>query len=299
MSESPYLLHHVRVTEVRDLSPTFARITVSGPRLDRVKPTGRDQRIKIFLPLPDVGVTTVPTGEDWYAAWRGLPDEHRNPMRTYTVRAVRPSERELDLDVVRHGPSGPAGAWIERARPGDELVVCAPNLSYEGDAGGIDFDPPRGVRRVLLAGDETAVPAIASILETLPDDVGGHVVVEVPCVEDLEVIPTHAGVERWVVVRGAVRGAALVDAVREVAPGLVAVTRPVADLDDVDVDADLLWEVPRDDASSVRTAEAYAWLAGEAAVIKSLRRYLVSELGWDRTAVAFMGYWRDGRAEAN
>ena len=123
--------------------------------------------------------------------------------------------------------------------------------------------------------------------------------VEVPCVEDLEVIPTHAGVERRVVVRGTVRGAALVDAVREVAPGLVAVTRPVADLDDVDVDADLLWEVPRDDASSVRTAEAYAWLAGEAAVIKSLRRYLVSELGWDRTAVAFMGYWREGRAEAN
>ena len=61
MSESPYLLHHVRVTEVQDLSPTFARITVSGPLLDRVKPTGRDQRIKIFLPLPDVGVTTVPT----------------------------------------------------------------------------------------------------------------------------------------------------------------------------------------------------------------------------------------------
>jgi NADPH-dependent ferric siderophore reductase len=42
----------------------------------------------------------------------------------------------------------------------------------------------------------------------------------------------------------------------------------------------------------------YAWLAGEAGVIRALRRHLVSERGIDRRTVAFMGYWRIGRAEA-
>jgi NADPH-dependent ferric siderophore reductase len=41
----------------------------------------------------------------------------------------------------------------------------------------------------------------------------------------------------------------------------------------------------------------YAWLAGEAGVIRTLRRHLVAERGMDRHAVAFMGYWRIGRAD--
>ncbi len=295
---APYLLHHVRVTGVVDLSPTFARITVTGPQLDLVRPTGRDQRIKIMLPLPEVGLDPMPMVDDWYPLWRALPNDQRNPMRTYTVRAVRPGERELDIDVVRHGATGPAGAWIERARAGDELIINAPNAAYEGETGGIDFDPPVGMTQVLLAGDETAVPAIASILESLPADITGHVVVEVPHVEDIGVLPSPPGVDRRVVVRGAVRGEALDAAVRDVAPGLVQAAASPSLLEEVDIDAGLLWEVPRDD-DGMRDATSYAWLAGEAAVIKNLRRYLVSELGWDRKAVAFMGYWREGRAEDN
>jgi NADPH-dependent ferric siderophore reductase len=62
---------------------------------------------------------------------------------------------------------------------------------------------------------------------------------------------------------------------------------PLAEPDD-----ELLWEVPE------AGAEAYAWLAGEAGVIRTLRRHLVGDLGGDRKAVAFMGYWRLGHAEA-
>ncbi len=40
----------------------------------------------------------------------------------------------------------------------------------------------------------------------------------------------------------------------------------------------------------------YAWIAGESAMVTSLRRYLVKELGMDRSQVAFMGYWRRGVA---
>jgi NADPH-dependent ferric siderophore reductase len=62
------------------------------------------------------------------------------------------------------------------------------------------------------------------------------------------------------------------------------------ELDDVDIETGILWEVPEETSSGV-----YAWLAGEAGVVKGLRRHLVSEVGVPRTAVAFMGYWREGR----
>jgi NADPH-dependent ferric siderophore reductase len=70
---------------------------------------------------------------------------------------------------------------------------------------------------------------------------------------------------------------------------------PPSDLEDVDVDTDTLWEVPEPAAS---VSLFYAWLAGEASMIKTLRRYLVRECGVDRGSVAFIGYWRLGRPEA-
>ena len=61
------------------------------------------------------------------------------------------------------------------------------------------------------------------------------------------------------------------------------------------MDAGILWEVPEDDAPPRRSSGVYAWLAGEAGVVKGLRRHLVQEVGLPRTSVAFMGYWREGR----
>ena len=58
---------------------------------------------------------TLPDRPDWYARWRALPDERRNPIRTYTVRAVRRDAPEVDVDIVLHGDGGPASRWAERA----------------------------------------------------------------------------------------------------------------------------------------------------------------------------------------
>ncbi|MET8468049.1 SIP domain-containing protein, partial [Micromonospora zamorensis] len=79
---------------------------------------------------------------------------------------------------------------------------------------------------------------------------------------------------------------------RLLVPRASATTQPAPD---VDVDTEILWEVPEE----VATAPLYAWLAGEAGVIRTLRRHLVAERGLDRRAVAFMGYWRLGHADAN
>jgi NADPH-dependent ferric siderophore reductase len=293
---APWRFFAVEVRAVRRLSPTFIRVTFTGDDLDRFADNGYDQRIKFVLPLPDHGLAHLPRGDDWYAEWCALPQEHRNPMRTYTVRAVRPDVREVDIDMARHGATGPASAWAEQAGPGSAACLMGPNADHDGVHGGVDYRPGDNAEFVLLGGDETAVPAIAAILERMPADARGEVYLEVPFAGDRLEIGGPDGVRvNWLAREGEPHGERLVPAVRE-ATGRIFETagRPEQELEDVDIDVEDLWEVPEPVADAGRF---YAWLAGEAAVIRTLRRHLVTECGVDRRAVAFMGYWRLGRAE--
>ncbi|MDZ8172639.1 siderophore-interacting protein [Microbacterium xanthum] len=287
------------VSTVTDLTPSFRRFTFTAVDFDQYGDTGWDQRIKIVFPTPTVGLDAMPTGPDWFSAWRALPEDKRPPFRTYTTRAVRHADREVDVDMVAHDVRGPASAWIERARPGDEVLIFAPTSAHEGVSYGIDFVPPARVDDILLAGDETAAPAIAVILEQLPRTARGVVVLEVPEDGDLGYLPTHPGFDVCVAARGGgERHAHLVPMVTEVAGRLVPDGRG-ADVEEIDIESQILWEVPRTakGGAALKSAAVYAWLAGEASGIKALRRHMVSERGVDRRAVAFMGYWRLGRAE--
>jgi NADPH-dependent ferric siderophore reductase len=288
----------VRVARVQQVSPSFRRITFAGADLDEFASNGLDQRIKVLLPLPVTGLADCPMGEDWYADWRALPEHRRNPMRTYTVRAARPLEHEVDIDFVLHGPAGPASAWAEQAEAGDEVVLVGPNARFPGPTGGFEFRPPAGARALLLAGDETAVPAISAIAESLPDGTAARVLLEVPTEDDVLDLEVPADVRlTWLPRRcGSTThplGTLLTAAVCAAADEIGGSSSP-GDGDDLDPDA-LVWEVPGEPTG----ADAYAWLAGEAGVVTGLRRHLLREAGFDRRSVAFMGYWRQGRTEAS
>ncbi|GGO20346.1 siderophore-interacting protein [Micromonospora parathelypteridis] len=294
---APWRVFTVTVRAVHRLSPSFTRVTFTGADLDRFADNGYDQRIKLALPLPDQQGARLPEGEDWYTEWRALPDEQRNPIRTYTVRAVRPHLAEVDIDLVLHGDSGPATRWARRVNAGDGIAMVGPDAGYDGDHGGVEFRPPTGAT-LLLAGDETAVPAISAICERLPQTARGMVLLEVPDADDVLPLVAPPGIDvRWLPRGADGYGSRLVPAVAAaagelLAPGTTPAAQPVPD---VDVDTDILWEVP----DEVAAAPLYAWLAGEAGVIRNLRRHLVAERGLDRRAVAFMGYWRLGRADTD
>ncbi|KAB1947737.1 siderophore-interacting protein [Micromonospora sp. ALFpr18c] len=292
---APWRLFAVEVRAVRQLSPSFTRVTFTGPDLIRFADNGYDQRIKLALPLPGQRGVHLPEGPDWYAKWRALPEHERNPVRTYTVRAVRPHASEVDVDLVLHGDGGPATRWARRVRPGDEIALLGPDAGYDGDHGGVEFRPP-STGALLLAGDETAVPAISGICERLPLDAYGMVLLEVPDAGDVLPLAAPPGIEvRWLPRGEGAHGCRLVPAVAAAAGELLAGGTPVPaqPISDVDVDSEILWEVPEE----VSPSRLYAWLAGEAGVIRTLRRHLVVERGLDRRAVAFMGYWRLGRAD--
>ncbi len=169
---------------------------------------------------------------------------------------------------------------------------------------GIEWNPGRATT-LLLVGDETAVPAISAICQSLDQDARGRVILEVPSPSDVLPIAAPSGVDvtwlpRATPVADSLRpGDALVPAVRDWTSRYLTARhhgRPAdaETLRDIDVDHEILWEVPGSPASS---GDLYAFLAGEAGAITTLRRFLVSEMGIDRRQVAFMGYWRAGRAE--
>jgi len=288
----------VRVKAITELTPSFRRFTFTGDDLQDYGDPGFDQRVKIVFPTPSLGLDSMPTGDDWYLRWRELPEDARLPFRTYTTRAVRAAQREVDVDMVAHDVQGPASAWIAGAAVGDEVLIFAPTTAHTGVSYGIDFVPPERADRVLLAGDETAAPALAVILEQLPAEARGVVVLEVPHPDDAAYLPHHEGFEYRVRARASERHEHLLpsvtDAAAHLAPGGCG-----ALVEEIDIDHDILWEVPRTakGGAALKSAPLYAWLAGESGAIKALRRCLVTEQGVDRRAVAFMGYWRLGRAE--
>jgi len=313
------LVAEVRVEAVERLSPAFVRVTFGGEGLcDLSTADGFDTRFKVVFPGP-TGLlpqhSAVP--EEWQAAWLGMPAEERSPMRTYTIREIRTSGDTVQLvaDFVVHEASGQQGAevigpacrWALAARPGDIVHVVGPHR-LSPIYGGTEFDPG-DLRDLLVIGDETALPAVARILADVDPGFTGHVFVEVPTSDDIVELPRHHLIDvTWLVRGSAPQGRRLVGAVR----GHLGL--PQTDLDtplpEVPSDLDVeVWETPRyssagEDLTSAAPArvsapdlaDTYAWIAGESWLVKALRRALVSELGVERSRVAFMGYWREGVA---
>ena len=297
-SYRPFL---ARVKRVTQLTPTFRRVTFAGSSLHGFGTDGLDQRIKIVLPVDgefgalDWSDEQLIASGTWYQQWRQLPVERQAPFRTYTVRAVRPALGEVDVDFVMHGDGGPAARWILTAAAGDQVVIVGPDALSLDSAVGIDWRPG-GATTVLLAGDETAAPAMCSILESLPASVRATAFIEVPYAGDAQMLDVAEDVTVQWIARdaGDVRLEQVVRDWLAQHPSVYApaLSSSVQVVEDIDVDVDMLWESPAE-----QRGQFYAWLAGESAMIKSLRRLLVTETGIDRSRVAFMGYWRLGKPE--
>src|SRR5690606_10053710 len=99
-----------------------------------------------------------------------LPIELLPSTRTYSIRRFDLEGGQVWIDFVTHGDEGVAGPWAADAQPGDPVVLG-------GIGGGYAPDPEADWH--LLAGDESAIPAIAAALEAMPADAVGTVFLEV------------------------------------------------------------------------------------------------------------------------
>ncbi|MGW2780612.1 siderophore-interacting protein [Streptomyces populi] len=274
---APFRFFSLRVVRTRRLGPSLVRVTFAGPDLHAFHSHGRDQSLSLFLPHPGQSEPAVPVelGDGWWQGWRELPDDVRAVMRSYTLRALRRDPDEIDIDFALHGlepgtaaPAGPASRWASGARAGDRVVLLGPAVE---DNRAIRFRPPADTDLVVLWGDETAVPAVSAILESLPAGRRVRAWLEVHHAADIQDLVTAADAEITWLVRDERSGAG--------SPG----TPPALD-------------ALRD--ARLPPAEApYAWIAGESGHVRELRRHLVHERGIDRRRVTFVGYWRRGLSE--
>jgi len=184
---------------------------------------------------------------------------HGVSLRSYTARRQDPVTGELDVDFVLHG-DGPAAAWAAAAAPGAVLGVAS-----TAPLGLRDDGPPSGW--LLLAGDETALPAIARILAAAAPDARGVALLEVAGPAEEQALTGPPGVEvRWLH-----RG-----------DGEPGVTSPLAD-------AVAALDPPTAD-------DVFAWVAAESAAVRTIRADLRSRWGLGRAGHHAIGYWRRGRA---
>ena len=245
---------HARVQRVERRTPHMYRIVLGGRELAGF-PAGQytDHYIKLLFPADGV---RYPEPFDLQRIRAELPREQWPRMRTYTVRRWDPAAGELSVDMVVHGQEGLAGPWAVRARPGDEVRFTGPGGAYAPDP---DADWH------LLAGDESALPAIAAALERLPEGARAHAFIEVSGPEEEQPLETAGDVAVTWLHRGAAGvGEGLVRAVRalDFAPG-----------------------------------DVHAFVHGEAGFVKQLRRLLIIERGVPRERLSISGYWRLGHDE--
>lgn len=256
------------------LSRGFVRITLAGPELADVSPVLGDQRVKLVLGNDDE-LDELARSEDWYEGWRAMA-ERQPPMRTYTLSGVRiGSSRagEVDIDVVVHADSlGPASLFATTAGIGAPVGLVAADRTVAGhDRVGIGWHPG-DARRVLLAADETALPAAANLLAELGDQVSGQALLEVPHADDVRRLVHPDGVVvRWFVRE---RGESLLS-------GLGAVGTTAAEADD-----EAVW-------AEGSGSDWYGWVAGESAWVRQIRA-LLKQAGHPADQMSVMGYWRRG-----
>ncbi|MFP5022489.1 SIP domain-containing protein [Pseudonocardia phyllosphaerae] len=256
----PLTLREVEVVRVTDLTPGMRRVTLSGRQLQAFTSAngfpqpafdspGFDDDISLLFCYPGQDAPVLPVQQE-----KGLstPRNPRPLSREYTVRRWNAEIGELDVDFVEHG-IGVGTTWAHRARPGDRIHITGPGSSKSF---------PAGAGWLLVAGDDTTIPAIGRLLDELHEEARAQVFIEIAEDAHRPALRELPGVEvTWLIRDGAEAGTTthLVDAVR-----------------------DARWWDGR----------PFAWVAGERTAVRDLRRHLVEVRGMPKEDIDFTGYWR-------
>lgn len=247
---APPPFHEVEVHATAALTPRMQRITLAGAGLLGFRVDGPGASLRLLLRRD--GELELP---EWTGNEFRFADGTRPPIRTLTPLRPDPTAATVDVEVVIHPEAaGPLSAWARVTEPGDTVALSGPGRGYPVDA---------ECRRFLVAGDESALPAVGQLLEALPSEAAVEVVVEVSHPEARIDLPDHPGahVDWQVLPAGARPGDALVDAVT---------SRPV-------------------------DPDGRVWVAGEAAAVQRIRKHLEAA-GVPRPRTTVRGYWKLGRA---
>ena len=160
LSNRPPNLHFTRVVSITPVGTAFLRVRIRAEDLSSFQ----DDAIhfRLLLPAADCSEPEWPSlAENGATVWpKGEKALHRP---AYTTRWIDRVSGLMDFDVFLHD-GGRVTNWVRNASAGDLLVIAGPG------GGGIPESS-----KVCIFADETAFPAVARILETLPANSEGQV----------------------------------------------------------------------------------------------------------------------------
>lgn len=243
----------VSVVSVSRIAPRLVSVRVRGGDLSRFADAAPTSHIKVFLPGPGQDAPSLPIDGPEGRVW---PEDSLRPtVRTYTPRFFDPQADTLEVQFVLYG-TGPAAQWAQRAEAGDKIAIGGPGGRFSADP---------GARRWWIAGDESALPAVGTLLDALPASAEAQVHLEVAGPEDE--IPLTSQATTTITWhhrrRPGAWGAELYDAA----------------------------------ANATITPGTSVWVACEASAIRRIRRQLLGEHRVPAAAMVTRGYWRAGVAD--
>lgn len=249
-----------QVQRVQRLAPNYVRITFAGDDLKDFDSLSFDDHVKVFFPHDANGPMPSPLTVPG-AGTQGLafPDPATAPVK----RDFTPCSFDPvtgELDIeFALHEAGPAATWAAQASVGQTLGIAGPKGSLV---------IPTGFDWHLLIGDETAMPAIARRLEELPATTHAIVLLEVADSAAQIAFATLATMDlHW-----CYRRAGEVE------------------------DSDLLKTLQ---AAHLPDGEGYVWAAGESALVRAARRYLLDERSLDKSRIRAASYWKRGAPGAH
>jgi NADPH-dependent ferric siderophore reductase len=222
----------LKVLKSFDVTPHMRRVQLTGDNLDEFEPRAGQE---IVLQLSD-----------------GSGEAAR---RHYTIRSFDRAGKTIDVDFVLHGHRTPGIAWALDAKPGDLLDIRGPR-------GRIAIDS--SAEWYLFLGDETAIPAIFGLLESLTAKARAFAFIEIGDDQERQQVQTAAQLElKFLSRRGAAPGPNDI-----LAKALAGFTFP--------------------------SGKGQVFSLGETSNIRGLRHSLI-ERGMDRGQIYSEGYWRPDR----
>jgi NADPH-dependent ferric siderophore reductase len=259
-------VHTFEVVRTEELMSHMVRVVLGGKGFDTFTPSEfTDSYVKLIFVADDVDVAALPHPLT-LDSFADLPAVKKPVVRTITVRRADPAAGELVVDIAVHGDHGTAGPWAATAQPGQPMYVMGPSGGYAPDPSA-DWH--------LLAGDETALPAISVALESLPANAIARVFIEIAEPEDEILLTAPEGAQINWLYRGGRADLVGGDRAGDNAPLVEAVKTA-------------FW-LP---------GQVHAFVHGEAqAVMHNLRPYIRKERGVDAKWASISGYWRRGRTE--
>lgn len=228
----------------------MVRLTFAGEGLREFRWPGPASHLKVFLTELGSDAAETPHAE---GSGRTGTDPERTYLtsRTFTPRRWDGPNGSLEVEFLLHA-KGPASRWAARAVAGDGASLSQPRRTYE--------IPPE-TPWLLLIGDASALPAIATLLEAIDREVTVQVLVEVENPDYQVELPEHPRLDlRWLFARpGARPGSSLCAAVAA-------------------------WAPPG--------GPGQVWAACEALAVRAVRGQLLGPLGLPVERVLTRGYWR-------